>query len=250
VTPLLVPLGYGAAYALLVRRRARAGGGVPRARVAAFALGLIALAVALGPALDAAADRGSLPAHMAQHELLLAVVPVLLALGLDARLAAPVTRAVVRPALRRRWSTRVLAVLTHPGLAAAAWAAVTLGWHVPAVLRAAQAHPLLHAAAHLSLLVAGLALWIAILDPLPSLHHRGGLAPRLWCLAAASAASGALAAVLLWAPGVLYDGATLTGQRVAGALMMGVEMPLLLRAAAWLVVRSAARGTVPLARRG
>jgi putative membrane protein len=250
VTALLVPLGYGAAYMLLVRRRARAGGGVPRARVAAFVLGLLALGVALGPLLDGPADRGSLPAHMAQHELLLAVVPVLLALGLDARLMAPVTRAVVRPALRRTWSTRVLATLTHPALAAGAWAAVTLGWHIPAVLAAAREHPLLHAVAHVSLLGAGIALWVAVLDPLPSLHHRGGLAPRLWCLAAASAAGGTLAAVLLWSPDALYDGATLTGQRVAGALMMGVEMPLLLGAAAWLVVRSAARATVPLARRG
>ena len=92
---------YAAGYAALAHRVWRRRGVVRPLRAAAFALGLAAVAAALASPLDRWADDGSLVAHMAQHELLLNVAPVLLLLGLDAQLAAPLTRAVGGPVARR-----------------------------------------------------------------------------------------------------------------------------------------------------
>jgi cytochrome c oxidase assembly factor CtaG len=82
---------------------------------------------------------GSLTAHMSQHVLLIGLAAPLLALG------APAPRSP-----RGLWLLAV-AVLAHTG--------VVLGWHVPALFDAAEAHDPLHALEHVSLLGAATLLW-------------------------------------------------------------------------------------------
>ena len=80
---LLVVVAAGTAYARGRERWRRAAGRgiVSTATAAAFYAGLVTVGVALASPLDRAADA-SLPAHMVQHVLLLAVAGPLLAFGL------------------------------------------------------------------------------------------------------------------------------------------------------------------------
>lgn len=101
---------------------------------------LATIAAAVSPPFDAAASS-SLAAHMTQHVLLLTVAPPLLALGIE-RAVAPTTVAFVSAAL--------------------AHSAVLLGWHVPALYDAADAHLPVHLVEHVSLIGAGVGLWWAV----------------------------------------------------------------------------------------
>jgi len=137
-------------------------------RRGAFLLGgWLVLGIALSPPLDAAADT-SLPWHMLQHMLLLAVAPLLLVLGEPVRVAfdlLPPRRArQLAEALRRP----PLATLLNPGVALAVFFLIVLGTHVPAVFDAAIESDLLHALEHFSYLVAGLLLWSATIGTDPA----------------------------------------------------------------------------------
>jgi putative membrane protein len=105
----------------------------------ALGAGIAVAAVAVSPLLDGEA-ASNLTAHMVQHVLLLTVAPPLLVLG-AAR--GPSSAAWILPA-----------VVVH-GL-------VLLGWHLPALYDAADAHLAVHVAEHLTFIAAGCLLWWAI----------------------------------------------------------------------------------------
>jgi putative membrane protein len=135
----------------VLRRRFRWGPPPGRCRVAAFLAGTAILAGAvLGP-LAEWAEHAALSAHMAQHLLLILVVPLLWLLGLPPWLLAPVARAPVVGRIGR-WLTRPL-----PALALAS--AVQILWHLPVAFDAALRVERFHALEHVSFLVSGLLLW-------------------------------------------------------------------------------------------
>lgn len=138
------------------------------ARRAVFLLaGLLVVGVAISPPLDTAADD-SLPLHMLQHMLLLAVAPPLLILGEPIRVAFD----LLPPRGARRLSewlrSRPLAALLNPLVALAVFAAVVLATHLPAVFDTAMETAPLHALEHLSYLFAGLLFWAAALGAEPA----------------------------------------------------------------------------------
>lgn len=195
--------GYAAGYGALVHRLRRRRGIVHPLRAAAFALGLAVVALALASPLDGWAEDGSFLAHMAQHELLLNVAPVLLLLGLDAQLAAPLSRALGGTVARRERGLRVLGLLGAPALALALYVGVVAVWHVPGVYAAAAGSALLHPLEHASLLWIGLLFWFHLLRPLPSVR-RLTPAGTLGYLLAGTLGGAALAALLAGAPVSLY----------------------------------------------
>jgi cytochrome c oxidase assembly factor CtaG len=133
--------------------RRRFGWGPPpgRGRVAAFLGGTVILAGAvLGP-LAEWAEHVALSAHMAQHLLLIFVVPLLWLLGLPPGLVARVARAPMAGRLGW-WLTRPL-----PALALAS--AVQILWHLPVAFDAALRVNQFHALEHVSFLASGLLLW-------------------------------------------------------------------------------------------
>lgn len=133
--------------------RRRFGWGPPpgRGRVAAFLGGTVILAGAvLGP-LAEWAEHAALSAHMAQHLLLILVVPLLWLLGLPPWLLAPAARTPVVGRIGW-WLTRPL-----PALALAS--AVQIVWHLPVAFDAALRVERFHALEHVSFLVSGLLLW-------------------------------------------------------------------------------------------
>ena len=158
-------------YTALVARRWRVRHRIAWRRLIAFVGGLAVIAIAVMSPLDSLADDRSFAAHMLQHELLLTVAPLLLLMGLDAQLLVPLTRAVIRPALRHQVTTRVLRAVTSPSLALGLWSASVLVWSVPAMVALAYRNDTVHNAEHFQLLVVGLLFWAVILAPFPSLHR-------------------------------------------------------------------------------
>jgi putative membrane protein len=149
-----------------LRRRGRPDfASLPRA--ACFAGGLAVIAFALLSPLDHIGEKYLLSAHMTQHVLIGDVAPLLLTLGVAGPLALFV---VPRPALRALARPRpraVLRILGRPSVAFAAWAAVMWGWHVPVAYEYALAHPWAHNIEHVSMITAGLAVWMHILGLVP-----------------------------------------------------------------------------------
>lgn len=163
---VLVPMGLlsGAYAAGVVRlwRKAGAGRGVPRWRVAAFCGGMLALALALIWPLDALSSA-ALSAHMAQHVMLTTVAAPLLAASAPIVTAlwafSPRWRRALGAAARRAVVRRGRGALTLPLVAWAFYAAMLWGWHMPKPYQAAVEDELLHTLEHLGFLLGALLLW-------------------------------------------------------------------------------------------
>jgi putative membrane protein len=130
---------------------------IPAWRQACYAAGLITLAVALSPPVDKLSDQ-LLAVHMAEHLLIGDIGALLLVLGLTGPLLAPLLRNPVIGKLR---------VLTHPVVAVSVWAVNFYVWHLPVMYQAALRHDAIHAVQHATFLAFGMAMWMALLGPLP-----------------------------------------------------------------------------------
>ena len=118
----LAPIAAAAAlYALRVRAL---GPRVPLWRKAAFAFGLVLLAVAVVTPLEPIGENRLFSVHMAQHLLIGDLAPLFIVLGLDARILKP----VLVPRLR---------VLASPLVALPLWALDLWLWHLPRLYDAA-----------------------------------------------------------------------------------------------------------------
>jgi cytochrome c oxidase assembly factor CtaG len=118
---------------------------------------LVALAVALSPPVDALSDQ-LLAVHMVEHLLIGDVAALLIVLGFTGPLLAPLLRNRILGPLR---------VFTHPVVAVLAWGINFYAWHVPALYQGALRHDALHALEHATFLGFGIAVWMALLGPLP-----------------------------------------------------------------------------------
>ncbi|WP_447731194.1 cytochrome c oxidase assembly protein [Pseudoxanthomonas suwonensis] len=228
-------------------RRAPGRGIVPR-EAAGFVAGIVLLAFLLGGPPNAYA-RWSLGAHMAQHMLLLAVLPPLLLAG---RPWAAISGALPR------WLAAGLHRLLHP---AGAWlaarlapatvahAAVMVLWHLPGSLQAAVASEGLHEAMHASFLLAGLWFWTALWRRIRD--GGAGPAPGVVATVALMMMMGFLGALLTFAPRPLYPLYAfrspevglepLADQQLAGLLMWVPSCLPYLAGALWLTWRGLGR---------
>jgi putative membrane protein len=146
-------------------RRAGVGRGVGRAQALRFALGWLALYVALLSPVDTGGDT-LFCVHMVQHELLMVVAAPLLVLGRPLEAWAW--------GLPASWRGRFARVAHWRGLARA-WDAVTepvgawcihfaalWAWHVPRFFEAALESESIHVAQHASFLASALLFWWAV----------------------------------------------------------------------------------------
>jgi cytochrome c oxidase assembly factor CtaG len=154
--PILVLL-YWLPYETRCRTLAREARPVPTWRRFCFASGLIVLAIALSPPLGTLADQ-LLVAHMAEHLLIGDIASLLIVLGFTGPLLAPLLRNKLVAKLR---------VLTHPVVAIVLWAVNFYIWHLPFLYQAALRHDAVHALEHATFLGFGIAMWMALLGPLP-----------------------------------------------------------------------------------
>jgi cytochrome c oxidase assembly factor CtaG len=140
-----------------MRRGAPARLGAPSVRDASFGLALVMLLLALASPIGQLADGYLFSAHMAQHLLLVLVVPPLALVGLGLRGA---TGAARRLEVLAAWALGVGAM----------WL-----WHERTLCNAASLSPTVHRLQEISLLAMGAAFWMPVisgrLSPLPGIVY-------------------------------------------------------------------------------
>lgn len=241
--PLIGLVVMALAYTALAVAAYRRGQPVATGRILLFSAGLATIAVALFSPIDPYGEEQSPAVHMIQHELLFMIAPLLLATGLEQRLVMPVSRLALRPIRSQRTGARLwkgfLTTIGNPWFAVALWSVVALGWHLPVMYNLSLANRPVHNVEHLSLMGAGTLFWVVIIGRLPSVHHTT-TRQRIGSLAAAMAVGGIVGAAFIWWPTLLYSGyldsrpwfglSPWDDQRLAGLIMMVIDMPLILGA--------------------
>ena len=222
-----------AAYMRRARTLARAARPVGVWRQLSIAAGLAVICAAIGTPVASLGEDLQV-AHMVQHILLGDIAAVLLVLGLTRPLLQPVLAA---PGLRH------LRLLANPILAIVLWIVSLYGWHLPVLYEAAARHPIVHALEHASFVGAGIAMWAAILGPLPKPTWFTGL-PQLLYVFLMRASGAVLANIFIWSQTPFYPTyvATaetrgvepMTDQNLAGAVLMIEGSLLTFGVFAWL----------------
>ncbi len=235
--PILVVLAW-IPYHLRARTLAREFRPVPGWRQGSFIAGLAVLEIAVSPPVDTLSDQ-LLVAHMAEHLLIGDIAALLLVLGLTGPLIAPLLR---NPVLSR------LRVLTHPVVAIVVWGTNFYAWHIPFLYQAALRHDAVHALEHATFLTFGMAVWMALLGPLPKPQWFSNGA-RLVFIVAVRLVGTVLANVLIFGGSVFYPYylagdahwhiSPVADQVAAGGLMMVEESLLTIGLFCWLFLRVA-----------
>lgn len=225
-------------YHLRARALAQERRPVPAWRQACFVSGLLALEIAVSPPVDTLSDQ-LLVAHMAEHLLIGDLAALLLVLGLTGPLIAPLLR---NPFVAR------LRGLAHPVVALGVWAVNFYAWHSPFLYQAALRNNALHALEHATFLAFGMAVWMALLGPLPKPQWFGNWA-RLAFIIAVRLVGTVLANILIFggtafypyyaAGDALWHISPMADQVAAGGLMMVEESLLTIGLFCWLFLRFA-----------
>jgi cytochrome c oxidase assembly factor CtaG len=179
---------------------------------------------------------------MAEHLLIGDIAALLIVLGCTGPLLAPLLRNRVIGKFR---------VLTHPVVAILTWAVNFYVWHIPALYQAALRHNVIHAIEHASFLGFGIAMWMALLGPLPKPAWFSN-AWRLVYIIAVRLIGAVLGNALVFAGTVFYPYyhagdahhhlGQLTDQITAGAVMMVEESILTIALFCWLFLKVAREG--------
>lgn len=193
IVPSVVVLLCWLPYHARVRTLAKHRRSVPGWRQACFAAGLLTLAISLSAPVDSIADE-LLVAHMIEHLVIGDISALLIVLGFTGPLLAPL--------LRKRWLAP-LRVFAHPLVALPAWIISFYGWHLPVMYQLALRHDLIHGLQHACFLAFGIAVWMALLGPLPKPAWFSNAA-RLGYIIVVRLAGTILANVLIFSGTVLY----------------------------------------------
>lgn len=221
-------------------RLAREGHAVPRWRQASYGAGIVVLIVALSTPLGDLSEK-LLVAHMVEHLLIGDLAALLIVLGLTGPMIAPLLRIGLFNRLR---------VMTNPVVALPVWAIDLYAWHIPVLYQAALRNESVHALEHACFLAAGIAMWMALLGPLPKPAWFGNLG-RLGYIIAVRLIEAVLGNILLWSHTVFYPYyvvheaaygiSALQDQVDAGAVMMVEGSILTILLFAWLFMRAASQ---------
>ena len=213
-------------------RHAGSGQGIRWGQAMAYALGWLALVVALISPLDTLADE-LFSAHMVQHELIMLVAAPLVALAspLVAAMWAlpPDGRRRVMRAVRGRRVASMWSAITAPATVWLLHAVALWIWHVPALFDAALESESLHAVQHLTFFWTAALFWWGMAH---GRYGRAGYGAAVVYVFATAVHSGVLGALLTFSPFVwfpLYATTTkamaafgltpLEDQQLAGLLM-------------------------------
>lgn len=255
-----VPLGVaGAVYArgwLRLARRCPARAPGP-ARLAAFAGGLGAVALALGSPLHELGEV-LLQAHMVQHVLLTMVAPPLIWLSAPLvpflhGVPRAVATGVAGPLLRWPPVRGAARLAGRPVVAWVIFAAAIGIWHLPAAYQLALASEPWHHVQHACFLGAALVFWWAVLRPWPA--RPAPAWPLVAALVLADLQNMVLGAWLAFSDRVVYPAyaevahpwpVTALADQAAAAVIMWVPGSIaFLVPAAWLVVRTLGPAPAP-----
>ena len=203
-----------------LRSRVKGSFPVGNAQKTCFILGVFFIFLALVSPLDELGDNYLFSAHMAQHSLLVFVVPPLLLAGTPAWLVdALIGQRFIRPLAR---------LLTHPISAYLLYNLVFAAWHFPAFYEAALDNQNIHIFEHLCFLVTAVFNWWPVFSPSKILPRLS--APiQLVYLFLEGIPCTILGAVIIFQPTILYPayvsapallGLTpMNDQQIAGLIM-------------------------------
>jgi putative membrane protein len=151
-----------------------------------FPVGIAVMFVALESPIDALGDNYLFSVHMAQHLLLILIVPPLLLLG--------ITQNTAREWLSSPRIARAESVLGRPTVAWFSCMGVMTAWHLPVLYNYALAHEGVHIFQHLSFLVTATMFWWPVMHPIR--ERRMEIGPAIFYLFAAVAENSVLGIIL------------------------------------------------------
>ena len=224
---LVVPLSLALLiYVVGWRRLAKRASVRPRG-APLFLTGWAVLTLSLVSPLHAAGER-SFTMHMIEHELIMLVATLLLAMSGSGGIMAWGLPRPLRQSLGGSWKSPLQSLwrrLTEPVTATAIQAVVMWGWHAPALFDRALESSGWHIAQHACFFVSSLLFWWAMLHP-----RRGGYGVSAACLFVTSLIGGALGALMSFSSSPWYADYAAMGmsgigldptddQRLAGLIM-------------------------------
>ncbi|HEY6138401.1 MAG TPA: cytochrome c oxidase assembly protein [Thermoanaerobaculia bacterium] len=219
------------------RRRSHSAGMAGALHIISFYAGWLALVIALVSPLDHLSEV-LFSAHMAQHEVLMVVAAPLLVLGrpllaflwaMPARWRLPLASWTQRAPVAASWRA-----ITNPAVATIVHAVALWTWHLPSLYQATLKSDAIHAVQHSSFLFSATLFWWALIH---GRWGRLGYGVAVGYVFVTAAHSGALGALITFAPNVIYPiyGA-LDDQQLAGLIMWIPAGVLLTIAAVGLMV--------------
>ena len=246
---VLVSLGVAEwLYLRALRILHRRGVEVPAGQIVCWHIAMACWVIGLLSPLDPLGDD-VLSAHMAQHLLIADLSAPLLVIGLRSPVYAFILpRALFAELARSRRLRATFRFLKQPLVAAPIWIATLYGWHMAPAYEAALNHPVLHALQHQSFIAASLLVWVSVLEP-----ARRRVPGELWKIAHITGTRFAgmflgMAFVVVQTP--FYEGfygqralqhglTPVEDQRIAGALMLGVDFFVMIGALLFFFMRAA-----------
>lgn len=234
-------------YLRAVRILARRGYRAPAGQQVAWHVAVLCMAAGLMGPLDVLAED-LLVAHMAQHLLIADIAAPLMLIGLRSPVYAfMVPRPVLVPLARCRPLRRAFRFLRQPVVAVPVWIVTLYGWHFNFMFEGALANDFVHALQHQTFVLASLLVWWSVIEP-KRRRLPGGLWKVPYLLGARLAGMFlGMAFVIMQSPA--YDQyvrtapehgwSPLTDQQVAGGLMLGLDLAVMLYATGFFFLRSA-----------
>lgn len=215
IAPLLLcALLYALGFARLWSR-SEAGRGAHRRNAWFFLAGWLTLSAAIVSPLHEAGER-SFTLHMIEHELIMGVAALLLAVSrpLAAMLwgLPPTIRQAFVGIGRNVPAAAAWGFLAHPVTATMVQAVALILWHAPALFNRALGHPGWHVAQHLCFLVSALIFWWAMTRR----QDARGCSIAALCLFATSLIGGGLGALMAFASSPWYPGYAALGMMPFG----------------------------------
>jgi putative membrane protein len=245
--PVALLLLLEALYVRAVRILDRRGYRVPLGQQAAWHAAIALMAIGLVGPLDALGHE-LLIAHMGQHLLIADIAAPLLLVGARSPVYAfMLPPAVLTPLARLAWLRATLRFLRQPVVAILLWILILYGWHFHFMFEGALESDLVHALQHQSFVIGSLLVWWSVVEP-----QRRRTPGSLWKVPYLLGARLAgmflgMAFILMRSPAYEQYARTaaehgispLTDQQVAGGMMLGLDLLVMLFATGFFFHRSA-----------
>lgn len=245
--PVLYLLVAEVLYIRAVRVLRGRGYGVPPWQQVAWHVAIALTAVALVGPLDPLGEE-LLVAHMGQHLLIADLAAPLLLVGLRSPVYAfLLPRPVLVPLARSRSLRAAFRFLRRPLVAVPVWILTLYSWHFGFMFEAALENDFVHVLQHWSFVAASLLVWWSVIEP-----QRRRLPGDLWKVPYLLGARVAgmflgMAFIIMRSPAYEqyarsapeHGWSPLTDQQVAGGMMLGLDLLVMLFATGFFFYRSA-----------